>query len=81
MAHVWFMRTSALVLLALSGCLTESTHNGQDCGRLPDPPDWEYTEHAGAPAEIHMPLNMWLADLDWRSKVLVWGACMSARHE
>jgi hypothetical protein len=64
--------------LCLVSCVEDSQiPNPADCGPLPPAPYWEYTTHAGAPAEAHIPLHLWLQDLEWRKAVQEWAECVS----
>lgn len=63
--------------LFMVGCLEGSKHYNNDCGPMPDAPDWEYTLISGAPEQAQIPSQMWFADLEWRKEIIAWGACVT----
>ena len=71
------MRTILIVAILAAGCMQSEHPVIRECGPYPVEPYWEYTEHAGAPAEAHVPLHLWLLDLEWRAEVRAWAACVT----
>ncbi len=71
----------AVLVLVVVGCVdtppTAVAACVSTCGPMPEAPLFEYTEHAGAPAEAHLPLHQWLQDLAWRDDVRTWAACVT----